>query len=184
MWKCWQRMAIFSPSPLNRVNTGAATSKAEIEKLIAEIVKNAGIERTPSINEAYINLSKPSVLLVGTAIAGLAIIIVAGVLVIYCIFYIAIINSIKEYGQLRTIGMTGRQIKRLVFREGFSLSIISIPIGLVAGTLLSYLLVPQGFQFTNLLWVWPLVAVLIYITVRLSIRKPAMIAAAVSPGKG
>ena len=173
--------AIFSPSTLIRVNTGAVTSKTEIEKLIAEIVKGAGIESVPSINEAYINLSKPSILLVCTAIAGLTIIIVAGVLVIYCIFYIAIINSIKEYGQLRTIGMTGRQIKRLVFREGFSLSIISIPIGLVAGTLLSYLLVPQGFQLTSLLWVWPLVAVLIYITVRFSIRKPAMIAAAVSP---
>ena len=60
------------------------------------------------MNEAYINLSKPSALLVGTAIAGLAVITAAGVLVIYCIFYIAIINSIKEYGQLRTIGMTGR----------------------------------------------------------------------------
>ena len=173
--------SVFSPSVLIRVNTGTATSKAGIETLVAEIIKNAGIERTPSINEAYINLSKPSILLVGTAIAGLAIIIIAGVLVIYCIFYIAIINSIKEYGQLRTIGMTSRQIKRLVFREGLSLSMISIPIGLVAGTLLSYLLVPQGFQLTSLLWVWPLVAVLIYITVRFSIRKPAMIAAAVPP---
>ena len=90
--------SVFSPSVLIRVNTGTATSKAGIETLVAEIIKNAGIERTPSINEAYINLSKPSILLVGTAIAGLAIIIIAGVLVIYCIFYIAIINSIKEYG--------------------------------------------------------------------------------------
>ncbi len=171
----------YAPSALIRVNTGAAASKAEIEQLIAEIMKNAGIERTPSMNEAYINLSKPSVLLVGTAIAGLAIIIAAGVLVIYCIFYIAIIHSIKEYGQLQTIGMTGRQVKKLVFHEGFSLSVISIPVGLVAGTLLSWLLVPQGFQFTSLLWIWPFVAVLVYITVRFSIRKPAMIAAAVSP---
>ena len=173
--------AIFSPSVLFRVHTGVASSKAEIEKLIAEITKNAGIERTPSINEAYINLSKPSVLLIGMAITGMAIIIAADVLVIYCIFYIAIINAIKEYGQLRTIGMTGRQMKRLVFREGFLLSFISIPIGLVAGTLLAYLLVPQGFQVASLLWIWPFVTVLIYITVRLSIRKPAMIAAAVSP---
>ena len=171
----------FPPSVLIRVNTDAAASRAELEERIAEIVKKAGIESTPSMNEAYINLSKPSALLVGTAIAGLAVITAAGVLVIYCIFYIDIINSIKEYGQLRTIGMTGRQIKRLVFREGFSLSVTAVPVGLVAGTILSYRLVPQGFQPVSLLWIWPLVAVLVYITVRFSIRKPAMIAAAVSP---
>lgn len=172
---------VFSPSAMIRVNTGTATSKADIEKLVEEIVKGAGIEKAASINEAYINLSKPSILWIVAAIAGLAIIIMAGILVIYCIFYISIINSIKEYGQLRTIGMTGRQIKRLVFREGFMLSIIAIPIGLVAGTLLSYLIIPQGFQFISLLWAWPLVAILIFITVRLSIKKPAKIAAAVSP---
>ncbi|MDE5993401.1 MAG: FtsX-like permease family protein, partial [Oscillospiraceae bacterium] len=155
---------IYSPSVLIRVNTGEAASKKNIEKLITEVVRNAGVEKNVSINEAYINLSKPSIFLIGTAIAGLAIIIAAVVLVIYCIFYISIINSIKEYGQLRTIGMTGRQIKRLVLREGVLLSVISIPIGLAAGTLLSYLLVPQRFQITSLLWVCPLVAVLIYIT--------------------
>ena len=171
----------FSPSAIIRVNTGSATSKTDIEKLVTEIIKDAGIKKTLSINEAYINLSKPSVFLIGVAVAGLAIIIVVGVLVIYCIFYTAVINSIKEYGQLRTIGMTGRQIKRLVFREGFSLSVISIPMGLTAGTLFSYLLIPQGFQLASLLWVWPLAAALIYITVRLSIRNPAIIASTVSP---
>lgn len=173
--------ATYSPSVLIRVHTDAATSKTAIEKLLGEIIKHAGIERTPSINKAYINLSKPSVLFIGTAVACLAIIIAACVLVISCIFYIAMIHSIKEYGQLRTIGMTGRQMKRLVFQEGFALSIRSVPMGLVSGTLLSYLFVPQGFQFTSLLWIWPFVTVLIALTVRLSIRKPARIAAAVSP---
>lgn len=176
--KGWEN---FPPSVMIRVNTSSADSKADIEESVKKVIKSAGIQKMPSMNEAYINLSKPSIFLVGAAIAGLAVIIVAGVLVIYCIFYIAIINSIKEYGQLRTIGMTGRQVKKLVFREGFSLSVISIPIGLVAGGVLSYLLIPQGFQPGSLLWVCPLVAVLVYITVRLSIRKPAMIAATVSP---
>ena len=169
----------FSPSAMIRVNTAA--SKAEIEKLAAEMLDHAGIRKIPSFNEAYINLSKPSLFLIGTAAAGLAVIIVACILVIYCIFYIAIVNSIKEYGQLRTIGMTGRQIKRMVFREGFTLSATAIPIGLAAGTLFSCLLIPQGFRPASLLWVWPMVIVLIYLTVRLSLRKPARLAASVSP---
>ena len=169
----------FSPSAMIRVNTAA--SKAEIEKLAAEMLDHAGIRKIPSFNEAYINLSKPSLFLIGTAATGLAVIIVACILVIYCIFYIAIVNSIKEYGQLRTIGMTGRQIKRMVFREGFTLSATSIPIGLAAGTIFSCLLIPQGFRPASLLWVWPMVIVLIYLTVRLSLRKPARLAASVSP---
>ena len=171
----------FSPSAMIRVNTRTAASKAEIEKLVVEMLDHAGIRKIPSFNEAYINLSKPSLFLIGTAAAGLAVIIVACILVIYCIFYIAIVNSIKEYGQLRTIGMTGRQIKRMVFREGFTLSATAIPIGLAAGTIFSCLLIPQGFRPASLLWVWPMVIVLIYLTVRLSLRKPARLAASVSP---
>lgn len=169
----------FSPSAMIRVNTAA--SKAEIEKLVVEMLDHAGIRKIPSFNEAYINLSKPSLFLIGTAAAGLAVIIMACILVIYCIFYIAIVNSIREYGQLRTIGMTGRQIKRMVFREGFTLSAAAIPIGLAAGTIFSCLLIPQGFRLASLLWVWPMVIVLIDLTVRLSLRKPARIAASVSP---
>ena len=169
----------FSPSAMIRVNTAA--SKAEIEKLVVEMLDHAGIQKIPSFNEAYINLSKPSLFLIGTAAAGLAVIIAACILVVCCIFYIATVNSIKEYGQLRTIGMTGRQIKRIVFREGFTLSATAIPIGLAAGTLFSCLLIPQGFRPASLLWVWPMVIVLIYLTVRLSLRKPARLAASVSP---
>ena len=169
----------FSPSAMIRVNTAA--SKAEIEKLVVEMLDHAGIRKIPSFNEAYINLSKPSLFLIGTAAAGLAVIIAACILVVCCIFYIATVNSIKEYGQLRTIGMTGRQIKRMVFREGFTLSATAIPIGLAAGTLFSCLLIPQGFRPASLLWVWPMVIVLIYLTVRLSLRKPARLAASVSP---
>lgn len=164
-----------------RVHTGRITSKGEIQSTIKKIAASIGAEDITSINEAYLNLTEPSFFMFFVVLGGLGLIIIAGVLVIYCIFYISIINAIKEYGQLRTIGMTGKQIKRLIFREGFTLSIISIPIGLTIGTLLSYLLIPQGFEFTNLLWVWPFVTVLAYATVRLSIRKPAKIAAAVSP---
>lgn len=136
----------LSPQAMFRVNSDIAANQEDIKNTAMQISTNAGIEEIPSINESYIELSKQSVLLIAVAIAGLVIIIVAGVLVIYCIFYISIINSIKEYGQLRTIGMTAKQIKRLVFKQGFSLTLTAIPIGLIAGIILSYLLIPQGFR--------------------------------------
>ena len=39
-------------------------------------------------------------------------------IVIYSIFYISVASSIRNYGQLRTIGTTKRQIKKMVYREG------------------------------------------------------------------
>lgn len=171
----------LSPMAMFRLKSQYASESEQIQNEITEICKKAGILQSPSINHAYLELSQPSVLLVIAGIAGLAIVIMAGVLVIYCIFYISIINSIREYGQLRTIGMTEKQIKRLVYKEGTSLSLIAIPIGLIMGTFLSYFLVPQGFQFKNLLWAYPIAILFSYLTVRLSIRKPAVIAASVSP---
>lgn len=171
----------LSPMAMFRLKSQYASESEQIQNEITEICKEEGILQSPSINHAYLELSQPSVLLVMAGIAGLAIVIMAGVLVIYCIFYISIINSIREYGQLRTIGMTEKQIKRLVYKEGTSLSLIAIPIGLIMGTFLSYFLVPQGFQFKNLLWAYPIVILFSYMTVRLSIRKPAVIAASVSP---
>ena len=52
-------------------------------------------------------------------------------IVIYSIFYISVASSIRSYGQLRTIGTTKRQIKKMVYREGKILAAIGIPIGLV-----------------------------------------------------
>ena len=57
----------------------------------------------------------------------------------------------------------------------------AIPMGLIAGIAVAYLLIPHGFGLWNVLWICPVVVALTYVTVRLSIKKPAKIAAAVSP---
>ena len=169
----------FSPAVMLRVNLDA--DSGDVKSLISEIAADAGCKAAPSYNEAYLNLSQPSVWMVMAAVAGLLIIVIAGILVIYNIFYISIINSIQEYGQLRTIGMTAKQIQRLVLREGTLLMLPAIPIGLTAGIVAAYILIPHGFGLWSVLWICPIVVVLTYATVRLSIKKPAKIAAAVSP---
>ncbi len=171
----------FPPATMFRIKKEVLLNHGNIEDIVAQIAADAGIEQPPSVNEAFVKLSQPSALMIAVAVVGLAIIIMAGILVIYCIFYISIISSIKKYGQLRTIGMTAKQIKRLVFKEGSSLTLAAVPIGLITGTLLSYVLVPQGFRIGNMVWVCPLVVVLVYITVHLSIRKPAKTASTISP---
>ena len=169
------------PSVLLRIGDASSLDSEEIEQQITAITKVAQIQRKPWINTAYLNLSKPSLMMIFTVLAALFIILAAGMLVIYCIFYISIVNAVKEFGQLRTIGMTGKQIRHLVFREGSILCRKAIPIGLIIGSVLSYCLIPEGFQFKNLIWAWPLTILLIYLTVRFSVVKPAKIAAGASP---
>ncbi len=171
----------FPPATMFRIKKDVLSNHGNIEDIAAQIAADAGIEQPPSVNEAFVKLSQPSALMIAAAVVSLAIIIMAGILVIYCIFYISIISSIKKYGQLRTIGMTAKQIKRLVFKEGSSLTLAAVPMGLITGTLLSYVLVPQGFRISNMVWVCPSVVVLVYITVHLSIRKPAKTASTISP---
>lgn len=66
-----------------------------------------------------------------------SVVTISTILVIYNIFNISILERIKDYGILRAIGATPKQIRKLVLLEGFTLSIIGIPIGLMAGLIMT-----------------------------------------------
>lgn len=116
------------------------------------------------------------------AIAFISLIIaLACTLVIYSLFYVSIARKTKEYGKLRTIGATGKQMKRIVFREGFHLSKIGIPIGILAGAIAGYVLVPQGWNTLMVFVIAAVTALFVYLCVMIAVIKPAKIAAHVTP---
>lgn len=51
-------------------------------------------------------------------------------------------QDIQQFGIMKTIGMTGKQIKQLMRRQMFLLSLIGIPVGLLLGYGLGVLLLP------------------------------------------
>jgi len=102
-------------------------------------------------------------------------------IVIYSIFYISVASNIRSYGQLRTIGTTKRQIKKMVYREGKLLAAIAIPIGLVIGNGIGYFLVSAGWYWLTTLCVTAGVGLFAFLIVMISIRTPVKRAAAVSP---
>ncbi|HLS54338.1 MAG TPA: FtsX-like permease family protein, partial [Tissierellaceae bacterium] len=59
--------------------------------------------------------------------------VVSTVAVIYNSFNISVIERISQFGLLRSVGATPKQIRRIVLKEAAILSVISIPIGLVSG---------------------------------------------------
>ena len=137
------------------------------------------------------------------ASGGLSIVamIVCGIIVltsVFCIknsFDISITEKIRQYGMLRSIGATKKQIKRNVFYEATILGIIGIPLGILSGFLASYILIIVSnhflagmFQESNLKlifsfsWIAVVVALLLgIVTIYLSAIRSALKAAKVSP---
>ena len=145
------------------------------------------------VNPAYQGsslLENPSMLVSG--IVGVLLIMMTGYLIIYNIFQISVIQDIQSYGQLKTLGTTRRQIKKLISKQVMRLSCIGIPIGLLIGFFIGRSLVPflmNGTAYTAAagikVSVNPLIfigsAIFAWITVYISVRKPAKIAGTVSP---
>lgn len=145
------------------------------------------------INPAYQGsnlLENPFMLISG--IVGVLLIMITGYLIIYNIFQISVIQDIQSYGQLKTLGTTKRQIKKLINKQVLRLSCIGIPIGLIVGFFVGRALVPflmNGTEYTAdagiKVSVNPVIficsALFALITVYISVRKPAKIAGGVSP---
>lgn len=146
------------------------------------IGSDAGIERKyVSPSKAFLDtLSINSQQVLTYGVVG-AVILLACVLVIYGVFYLSVIGRIHQFGQLRTIGMTKKQMKKFVSKEGRLLFLKSAPIGILIGIIVGYFIMPEGFSIINTLIIVACVFVIIYIITMISITKPSKIASNVSP---
>ena len=102
-------------------------------------------------------------------------------LVIYSIFYIYVQNQIREFGQLRTMGATPKQIKTILRTQGKILCILGTILGLIIGGTAAFLFKPDGWSGLNTALVSVLIFGLVYAMVWLALSKPAKIAGSVSP---
>ena len=102
-------------------------------------------------------------------------------LVIYSIFYIYVQNQIREFGQLRTMGATPKQIKTILRTQGKILCILGTILGLIIGGTAAFLFKPDGWSWLNTALVSVLIFGLVYAKVWLALSKPAKIAGSVSP---
>lgn len=95
-----------------------------------DIEYNEGLLRLLGAS-SYDNINTTLILIVAL-VASL--VIIATIATIYNSFSIAISERKKQFGILNSIGATKSQIMKLVFLEGFLVSIVGIPIGLLSGT--------------------------------------------------
>jgi len=124
-------------------------------------------------------------------IAFLALVIFTGYLIIYNIFQISVTGDIRFYGLLKTIGVTPRQLRRIIRQQALLLCVVGIPTGLLLGYGVGASLTPVVMARTTLgvgvstVSTSPLIflasALFALITVLLSCSRPGKIASKVSP---
>ena len=129
--------------------------------------------------------------------SGIALLVILfSVIVIYHIFQVGIAQKIQEYGKIKALGATRRQMKKLVFREGMILALLSTPLGIIAGYGIGVFLIrlllmesasvqqglppiKAGSAFSLPLLIF--CAVLSLGTVWLALKRPMRIVAKISP---
>ena len=103
-----------------------------------------GTELACGINWAYTSTHSESMdaQSIFPLIGAVIVMLLTGYLIIYNVFQISVAGDVRFYGLLKTIGTTGRQIRRIVRWQALLLSGIGIPIGLIFGYLTGNLLMP------------------------------------------
>lgn len=180
------------------MTTDAIQEEAEALAEQYGIEKNAVVLNREYLAANYVDPSMYSGL--GMILAMIALV---GAMTIYGIYYVSMLDKVQEYGRLRAVGATKRQIRQLVFREGLAVAAAAIPIGVLLGLLAGVQMIRAAAKYSmgsdsalsvqmkqiaenggvNLIQPWIIgFSILISLaTVCLSLRKPMRTAARITP---
>ncbi len=184
------------PVLFKKVYNQEELSKEESAEFLKQMENTYLIDANKYLIDLETNpLSDSSISSLGTVVC-----IVIGIIVftsVFCIknsFDISITEKIKQYGMLRSVGATKKQIKRNVFYETTILGLIGIPLGILLGYLASYILIIiSNYYLTDMIeagfkleFVFSMIAVLVAIvlgivTIYFSAFRSAKRASKVSP---
>lgn len=123
--------------------------------------------------------------------AFLALVIFTGYLIIYNIFQISVTGDIRFYGLLKTIGVTPRQLRRIIRQQALLLCLVGIPVGMLLGYGVGALLTPavtsnlmsgsMGTTISTSPLIFIASGLFALLTVLLSCSRPGRIAGRISP---
>ncbi|RKP44504.1 FtsX-like permease family protein [Cohnella endophytica] len=141
-------------------------------------------------DSADAGLNRALAVIFGTLVG---LVVLSTIAVIYNAFHIAVLERIRQFGLLRTLGASPAQIRNLVFREATVLAAIGVPLGLVTGWfglwLVLWLMTLGGlrilmmdeFQLTFHWWIMGGSLLVGFLAVYVAAWLPARKASSVSP---
>ena len=179
-----------------------AKSISDIQGQVKRMVSAAGLSGTQGVetkyNERILRLYAQSLneMLNDTVITIFVVIIIlviiATIAVIYNAFNISVVERVSQFGLLRCVGATPKQIRNIVFREALILGAIGIPIGIVCGVIAMAIvfavissvapdMIVGGLQLVLSPWLALVSVVIGSFTIYLSALLPARKAGKISP---
>lgn len=163
------------------------------DKFHDDVKYGASVHRALLEYQGYGFGSSTLTTLVSLGFIVIVIIIISSVFSIKNSFSISVTERFKQYGMLRSVGATKKQIKRSVLFEGLCLGLVGIPLGILSGLLAVFILIKivglilepslNGITFAFYInWIPILLAALLgFATIMLSALIPACKAAKISP---
>lgn len=121
-----------------QVNDAESITMSDMEAKIRNIAEQFGIsEDDINVNQDMLAANYVDESFIPSLVMVMLIVMLAGIVTVYSIYYVSMNQRIQEFGRLKAIGATRRQIKRIVLREGLCVAALAIPAGLLLGTVVS-----------------------------------------------
>ncbi len=187
---------------LLQVNGQKGNTTADYTETIQNIARQFGIsEDDMNINKEYLAANYVDPATIPVIVGIMLIVVLAGIITIYSVYYVSMNQRAREFGKLKAIGATKRQLRQIVLREGMGVALFAIPIGLLIGTVAvkvvllqfvehakdsnvliteAYKVVAKGEVQLYYWWIYLLAIAVTLCTVYLSLMKPMRMAAKVS----
>lgn len=187
---------------LLQVNGQKGNTTAYYTETIQNIARQFGIsEDDMNINKEYLAANYVDPATIPVIVGIMLIVVLAGIITIYSVYYVSMNQRVREFGKLKAIGATKRQLRQIVLREGMGVALFAIPIGLLIGTVAvkvvllqfvehakdsnvliteAYKVVAKGEVQLYYWWIYLLAIAVTLCTVYLSLMKPMRMAAKVS----
>ena len=187
---------------LLQVNGQKGNTTADYTETIQNIARQFGIsEDDMNINKEYLAANYVDPATIPVIVGIMLIVVLAGIITIYSVYYVSMNQRVREFGKLKAIGATKRQVRQIVLREGMGVALFAIPIGLLIGTVAvkvvllqfvehakdsnvliteAYKVVAKGEVQLYYWWIYLLAIAVTLCTVYLSLMKPMRMAAKVS----
>lgn len=100
---------------------------------------------------------------------------------VYSIFSVLVTGKVRTYGQFRTIGVTPKQLKRIIYTEQSLLSVRGIILGIIIGDGISIFINWKYIDIVNMLIIDGTILLCMWWITRLAVRVPVKMAMRVSP---
>lgn len=193
-----------------RLTDAKGKTSDAIEEQARQIAAGFGINENNIVyNNEYLMANYVDPGLTAGIVVIILVIIFAGILTIYSIYYVSMIPKVREYGRLKALGASKRQIRQIVFREGLIAAAAALPVGLILGSVISRPVIlsmfglygsdsnldPSAKAFNSLCadlvqsgqvslfhwWIYLLTIITVFVTVYLALVRPMRIASKISP---